>query len=158
MSLSNSLNFPHPSPPDLFLFCTCSFCSYQPIYSMEGRCTLAQHFLLSHLCCSSSLHSALFIPDFVIFSGKANDLLVAKILSFCPFLIFTFIFIFPGSHDGDFCVIYGLLFGSGDGSSLERLLATIRKCPWRFTSHWVDPSKCLGLTIYLLSILSCLLL
>lgn len=159
MSPSNNLNFPHPSLLDLFFFSSCSFPSYKPFYSMQGSCALAQHsltlllFLLSLFILLSFL-----IPDFVIFSGKADDLFVTDILSFCPFLIFTLIFICPGSHDGDFSVISGLLFGNGHGSSLERLLATTQKCPWRFTSHWVDSPKCLGLTIFLLSILSCLLL
>lgn len=119
---------------------------------------LARHFLLSHLCFSSSLSSfcCLFILDFVIFSGKA--LLVANILLFCLFLIFTFIFVCPGSHDVDFWMIYGVLFGSGDGSPVERLLATTQKCLWRFTSHWVYPSKSLSLTIFLFSIRSYLLL
>lgn len=71
----------------------------------------------------------LFIPDFVNFSGKADAFLVANILSLCPILIFTFVFLFAVSHDGDFCVIYGLLLGSGDGSPLEKLLATTQKCP-----------------------------
>lgn len=156
----------HPIPslsghdPQLCLFQTPSISHI--LHSLTYFCAAPALFLLTNLTrvwCwpQQSVIPSLFFPslfilldffmsDFVNFSGKAGAFLVANILSLCPILVFTFIFIFVLSHNGDFWVIYGLSFGSRDGSPLENPLATTQKCLWKFISHGAAPSKCPGLT------------
>lgn len=93
MSLSNSLDFLHPSLSNLFLFRSCSLPSYKTVYSMDESCRAFSHTFLHFSLFLLFLFILLcfFIPDF-LFSGI---LLAANILSFCPFLIFYLYFHMP---------------------------------------------------------------
>lgn len=111
MPLSNSLNFPYPSLPDLLLCCSFSF----PSYKSDQSVVLTTAVIPSLFLHSLFILLCFFIPGFFNFSVA---FLVVNILSLCPILFFIFIFLFALSHYGDFWVIYG------DGSPLEKLLAT----------------------------------